>query len=250
MSVAVTVLHVHGKGPEDVERALDAIFTAEERPQTLRLEGTYSAVLERVTDPVLEASYRYLALRAHPASGWTPVLELGNRTVGLEAAVSLALDGCDVFTLFVYDDGLSGYIYARGGREVDRYASDPSYFADVEELEQGDVPENALPAEVSDFEGYRGHPERFADLLPAGTAPDDFVAVVLRPGWWEQQDAEGDEAPHAEDDEESDLVDEADRLRCIGLALELWGPTEYPFAQPPEEIPNAVAGPALALAYR
>ena len=26
-------------------------------------------------------------------------------------------------------------------------------------------------------------------------------------------------------------MDETDRMRCIALALELWGPSEYPFAQ-------------------
>jgi len=45
------------------------------------------------------------------------------------------------------------------------------------------------------------------------------------------------------------VVDEVDRMRCIGLALELWGPSEYPLAQEPEEIPNQVAGPAIALAF-
>src|SRR5579871_1851456 len=241
MSMALTVLHVRGKGPDEIEQALDAIFGVEERPRVLHLEGTYSLVLDRLTEPALTASYRYLALKAPPESGWTPLLELGNRTVGLEVELSKALDGCDVFTLFVYDDGLSGYVCARGGQELDRYASDPSYFADVEELEEGDVPEDALAAEAGDFEAYRGHPERFADLLPVGTAPEDFVAVVLRPGWWEQQDADSEEEPLPEDDEEGEVVDEADRMRCIGLALELWGPTEYPFAQPAEEIPNMVA---------
>ncbi len=250
MSVAITVLHVRGQGPDEIERALDAIFGGEERPQALHLEGTYNLVLDRLMDPAVTASYRYLTLQVHPSSGWTPVLELGNRTVGLEVELSKALGGCDVFTLFVYDDGLSGYVCARGGQELDRYASDPSYFADVEELEAGDVPEDALAAEVSDFEAYRGHPERFADLLPAGTSPEDFVAVVLRPGWWEQQDADVEEEPLPEGDEEAEMVDEADRMRCIGLALELWGPTEYPFAQPAEEIPNVVAGPAVALAYQ
>ena len=47
-----------------------------------------------------------------------------------------------------------------------------------------------------------------------------------------------------------DLVDEADRMRCIGLAFELWGPDDYPFAADPEEVPNRVAGPAIALAFK
>jgi len=93
-----------------------------------------------------------------------------------------------------------------------------------------------------------GHPEKFANLLPSGTAPADFVRVVLRPGWWEEhQDAPG--TTH-DDQDSDDLVDESDRMRCIGLALELWGPHEYPFWQDADEIPDTIAGPALAMAFR
>lgn len=248
MSTSVTALHVRERGAEDVERALDAIFAGEERPRTLRLEGTYSAVLARVTDQGLDASYRYLILRAHAPSKWTPMFELGNRTVGLEAELSKALDGADVVTAFVYDDGLSGYVVARGGREVDRYASDPTYFGGEED--QGDEVEvrpGALSGESGEGgEALIGHPEWFADLLPSGTSPEDFARVVLRPGYWEER-AGG--VGGGEDAEDEDLVDEMDRMRCIGLALELWEPAEYPLAQPPEEIPNAVAGPAIVVAY-
>src|SRR5262244_3460797 len=127
MSVSITVHHVRSHSPEEVERALDAIFADEERRQVLRLEGTYSAVLARVTASELEAGYRYLICRPHPASTWTPLLELGNRTIGLDVELSKALDGCDIFSVFVYDDGLSGYLCVRGGQEVDRYTSDPTY---------------------------------------------------------------------------------------------------------------------------
>ncbi len=44
-------------------------------------------------------------------------------------------------------------------------------------------------------------------------------------------------------------MDEADRMRCIGLALELWAPDEYPFAQDPEDNADKVAGPAIAVAF-
>jgi hypothetical protein len=40
-----------------------------------------------------------------------------------------------------------------------------------------------------------------------------------------------------------------DRMRCIALALELWGPTEYPFGQELEEIPNKAIGPGIILAF-
>ena len=56
-------------------------------------------------------------------------------------------------------------------------------------------------------------------------------------------------SPEAEDDDEEDLVDEVDRMRCIALALELWGPTEYPFGQELEEIPDKVLGPGIILAF-
>jgi hypothetical protein len=266
MSVSTTVLHVRGHGPEEVEQALDAIFAGEERQRVLRLEGTYSAVLARVAAPTLEAAYRYLICRPHPASTWTPLLELGNRTMGMDVELSRTLNGCDVFTTFVYDDGLSGYLCVRAGQEVDRYSSDPTYFADS--YEQGGGTDDSGAArtlaptqstQLEEIEQHRGHPERFADLLPAGTPPEGFVAVVLRPGWWEEHEGSGLETAGADGDdgdergdggeETEGLVDEADRMRCIGLALELWGPTAYPFAQAPEEIPNAVAGPAIVLAY-
>jgi hypothetical protein len=239
----ITVLHVRVHGPDEVEAALEAIFAAEQRLRALRVEGTYSAILARLTDSELAADYRYLVLRPHPAATWTPVLELGNRTIGLDVALSKALGGCDVFTAFAYGDDLSGYLCVRAGAEVDRYTSDPTYFADADQPAQ--IPDHG------DIEWERGHPERFADLLPEGTAPQEFAAVVLRPGWWEEHDdgalerGTGD-AGQAQDEES---VDETDRMRCIGLALELWGPAEYPFAQPAEEIPNAVAGPGIALAY-
>ena len=262
MSTERTVLHVYGQGPEAVEHALAAIFANEERASALRLEGTYSAVLRHATSPDLAAGYRYLILRPHAPSQWTPVLELGNRTVGLEAELSRLLGGAPVFSTFVYGDTVSGYRLARDGAEVDRYLSDPTFFAEAAAAEHaGEGPQAAQePQELSGAAldalaaAERGHPERFADLLPAGTAPEDFWRVVLAPGWWEEREGiapappstrEGDD----EADDEGALVDEEDRMRCIGLALELWGPEEYPLAQEPEEIPDNVAGPAIAVAF-
>ena len=264
MSTATTLFHIQRHAPEAVESALSAIFAREERPRALRLEGTYSAVLARALDPELAANFRYLILRPHPASEWTLLLELGNRTEGLDVALSDALDGCAIITLFVYGDAVSGYRMARNGAEVDRYLSDPTYFASEE-----DEGAEALP-DIGAFEELRGRPDRFAELLPAGTAATDMAQVVLRPGWWEAHDAtlpmradevaeltgitELDVAPpeaveEAVGEADDDLVDETDRMRCIALALELWGPSEYPFAQELEDIPNAQAGPAIALAF-
>ncbi|HLJ80231.1 MAG TPA: hypothetical protein VKT52_02015, partial [Ktedonobacterales bacterium] len=135
MSTTMTVLHVQGQRPEAVEEALTAIFSREERPRALRIEGTYSAVLARATDPEIAASYRYLILRPHSSSSWTPVLELGNRTDGLDVELSRALDGAAVFTTYVFGDIVSGYRLARAGALVDRYASDPTYSAGDEEDE-------------------------------------------------------------------------------------------------------------------
>jgi hypothetical protein len=245
---------VRGHAPEAVEQALAAIFAGEGRARALRLEGTYSAVLRRVMEPELDASYRYLLLRPHADAPWTPVFELGNHTVGLEAELSRALNGAAVFTTFVYGDAVAGYRLARDGAEVDRYLSDPTYFLDGEDDPAGTTAEAVDPSREADLvEHEHGHPERFADLLPAGTAPDDFWRVVLAPGWWEEHagtpppaDAT-DEADEAADDDA--LVDEQDRMRCIGLALELWGPEEYPLAQDPEELADALAGPAIVLAF-
>jgi len=254
MSTATTALHVRGRGPEEVERALEAIFAREGRPRALRLQGTFSAVLARALDPDLDASYRYLILRPPAGAAWTPLLELGNRTEGLDRALSQDLDGAPVFSAFVYGDGLSGYRLARDGAEIDRYLSDPTYLAGAG-AEEGDEAEGTDTGGVAaaDPEAVRGRPGRFADLLPAGTSPEDFARVVLRPGWWEERDAAENAAVAAGgasgDAEEEDLVDEADRMRCIGLALELWGPSEYPFAGELEEIANKDAGPALALAF-
>ena len=253
MSISNTILHVQGQRPEAVEEALTAIFAREERPRALRIEGTYSAVLARATDPDLAASYRYVILRPHGAATWTPLLELGNRTEGLDVELSRALDGAAVFTTFVYGDVVSGYRLVRAGALVDRYASDPTYGYSADDLESP-VPRAASEEEI-DIEGQRAHPERFADLLPAGTTPEDFARVVLLPGWWEEHDAaspgESTEADgeDSEDGEDEELVDETDRMRCIGLALELWAPDDYPFWQDPEEISNTVAGPAIAVAF-
>ncbi len=271
MPAAITVLHAQGRDPLAAEGGPDAIFAGEERPRVLRLEGTYSAVLARLTDPDLAAAYRYLILRPHGASAWTPVLELGNRTEGLDVELSRRLDGAAVFTAFVYGDVVSGYRLARGGALVDQYLSDPTAIA-----EEGESAPETASADA-DHEAVRGHPERFAGLLPSGTAPDDFARVVLRPGWWEEHDAgsaaapastaaaassgneagdggdvsnAGDESADGDDgDEGGDLVDEVDRMRCIGLALELWASDDYPLARDAEDIPNAVAGPAVVLAY-
>jgi hypothetical protein len=246
MSISLAVLHVQAQPPAEVERALADIFAREERPVVLRIEGTYSAVLARA-EPDLDAAYRYLILRPHPAAAWTPVLELGNRTMYLDVELSRTLAGCAVVTIFVYGGAVSGYRVARAGAVVDRYTSDPTYFlpeaADAED--PGGAVALPLPAGV---EEERGHPERFADLLPPGTAPEDFARVVLRPGWWEEQDAAASGQPV--DAAEDDLVDEVDRMRCIALAFELWGPDDYPFAADPEEVPNRVAGPAIALAFK
>lgn len=250
MSTTTTVLHVQGQRPEAVEDALTAIFAGEERPRILRIEGMYSAVLARATDQELAASYRYVILRPHGTSTWTPVLELGNRTEGLDVELSRALDGAAVCTTFVYGDVVSGYRVARAGALVDRYASDPTYGYSTDDVESpvSEAPSNA----AIDIEGHRAHPERFADLLPTGTTPDDFARVVLQPGWWEEHDAAASGASAEADDKDSEdeeLVDEPDRMRCIGLALELWAPDEYPFWQDPEEVSNAVAGPAIAVVY-
>jgi hypothetical protein len=259
MENAITILHVLSARPEAVEQALTDIFVGEERPSVLRLEGTFTAVLARLTDPTLAASYRYLICRPHPAASWTPLLELGTRTEGLDIELSRSLAGAVVFTTFAYDDGLSGYRCVRAGELVDDYVSDPTYFSGAESEE----PEREAIA------ARRGDPSRFSDLLPAGTAPEDFARIVLRPGWWDEYDAShgapADGAPASAtaaagpppragetaggEDDEGDLVDEVDRMRCIALALELWGPAEYPFTQDLDTLENKLIGPAIAVAY-
>ena len=240
--VASTILHVRGVAPAAVEEALTAHFAAADRSCVLRLEGTFSAVLARAANPELDATYRYVILQPHDAP-WVPVLELGTRGEDLDAALSAALAGADVFSVFVYGDVLSGYRLVRHGRVVDRYASDPTAFA-------------TEPLSSEEIEDQRGHPERFADLLPADTTADAFARVVLRPGWWEDRDASAGTdmavaAPLSDEDaeEEVELVDESDRMRCIALALELWGPTEYPFVIDLADLSNRLVGPALALAF-
>ena len=249
MSQSITVLHIQGHNPYEVEEALESAFASKQGQHRLRIEGTYSACLGRLSALEDEASYRYMICRLPHDSSWTPVLEVGSRSVGLETLLSRLLGGCAVFTVFVYGDSelISGYRLARYGTYVDRYISDPSaLFA---------PPEAGLPAE-STYEEDRGHPDRFADLLPSGTEAEDFARIVLRPGWWEEHDQPRGHAPrvsginYVEESEEEleEAVDETDRMRCIALALELWGPSEYPFAQNLEDIPNR-AGPAIALAF-
>ncbi len=246
MSTVSTILHIYGHDADAVERALTTIFTAEERQTVLRLEGTFSAVLARVTDPDLDAAYRYLICRPHDVSRWTPLLELGNRTEGLDVELSRLLDGAPVFTVFDYGETVSGYALARGGVLVDRYISDPTWLEDDGEG-NGDAGNNApLP----DLEALRGHPERFADLLPPDTAPDDLARIVLRPGWWEDYDAStGIDIPAGEPAEDDELVDERDRMRCIALALELWSPTEYPLTEDLDDLSNRTVGPGIVLAF-
>jgi hypothetical protein len=241
MSTVSTILHVYGHDADAVERALTDIFTGEERPTVLRLEGTFSAVLARVTDPDLDAAYRYLICRPHDVSRWTPVLELGNRTEGLDVELSRILDGAPVFTVFEYGETVSGYTLARGGVQVDHYISDPTWRDDDEE---GKAP-------TPDLEALRGHPEQFADLLPPDTAPEDFVRIVLTPGWWEDYSASTGEESAAEESaaEEGEFVDERDRMRCIALALELWGPTEYPLTEDMDDLENRTIGPGIILAF-
>jgi hypothetical protein len=255
---SITVLHIQGQGPSEVEQALESAFAGEQSRRRLRIEGTFSACLQRITALEDEASYRYLICRPPHDTPWTPVLELGSRSAGLEALLSRSLGGSAVFTVFVYGELISGYRLARYGTYVDRYTSDPSaLFA---------PPEAGSPADTT-YEEDRGHPERFADLLPLGTDAEDFTRIVLRPGWWEEHDqpvgyalpesgtnyedvTEGDEEEEGEEEDEElvEAVDERDRMRCIALALELWGPSEYPFAQDAEDIPNR-AGPAIAVAF-
>lgn len=246
MSIATTIFHIQARTPEQIEAALDGVFAREERPQTLRIEGSYSAVLARVEDDALDASYRYLLLRPHGAGAWTPLLELDSRTEGLDVELSRALDGATIFTVYQYGEVVSGYRLTREGAEVDRYSSDPAAFDGSESGEpQGE------PQDVGDMEALRGHPERFADLLPAGTAPEEFTRVVLAPGWWETHDAGGaTAAKESQDEDDEELVDEIDRMRCIALALELWSADDYPLTQELEDLPNKVIGPAIALAWR
>jgi hypothetical protein len=248
MSAAITILHIRDRSPLDVERALTAIFARGMSDARLRIEGTYSAVLARLTEPALDASYRYLIARPHPAAPWTPVLELGERADNLDIDLSRELNGCDVFTTTVYGQVFAGYHAARGGALLDQYSSDPTV-SDGAGTDTADSGEPVVDGVTADL---RGHPERFADLLPADTSPEDFARVVLRPGYWEQLDlaSGGGDAPSAEEAEDGEeIVDEVDRMRCIALALELWGPEEYPFAGEPEDIPNATVGPAIALAF-
>jgi hypothetical protein len=262
MSTVDTILHVFGHDADAVEQALTSIFAHEDRPTVLRLEGTFSAVLERLTDPDLDAAYRYLILQPHEVSRWTPVLELGNRTEGLDVELSRTLDGAPVFTIFDYGETVSGYTLARGGVQVDHYLSDPTWLDDEEEGSDGGNDIGNAP--VPDLESLRGHPERFAELLPSGTAPEDFARVVLTPGWWEDYSAStGEQLPHdapdkpdqpaselnSETEDEGEIVDERDRMRCIALALELWSPTEYPLTDDLEDIANKMVGPGIILVF-
>lgn len=242
-----TIFHVRGRDQSTIEQALTTIFAREERPLVMRLEGSYAAVHARLIDPGLAASYRYLLLRPHPHVEWTPLLELGDRADGLDLDLSRELEGAAVFSISVYGEDVLGYRLARDGTLVDRYASDPLYFAADVEADR-DL--------VADVEAQRGHPELFPDLLPANTSPADFALVVLRPGWWEAHDrnevtvATGEllASEDGQSEDEGD-VDEVDRMRCIALALELWGPSEYPFTGDLADIPGRRVGPATALAF-
>jgi hypothetical protein len=248
MPDSITILHIQSHAPPEVEKALESAFAGEESQRRLRIEGTLSACLGRLTAVEDEASYRYLICRPPHDSSWTPVLEVGSRRTGLEVELSRLLGGCAVFTIFVYgdDEPTSGYRLARNGTYVDRYSSNPSsLFA---------PPEAGSAAEFT-YDGDRGHPDRFADLLPDDTSPEDFARIVLLPGWWEEHDRAIDRTPPAgginyeeRDEELEETVDETDRMRCIALALELWGPSEYPFARNAEDVPNR-AGPVIALAF-
>jgi hypothetical protein len=246
MTTATTMLHLHERTPEQIEEALAAIFAREGRTQTARLQGTYSAVLGRLTDPAQEAPYHYLLLPTPPGSSWTPLLELGERADGLDRALSESLGGCAVFALFVYGEVVSGYRFVRGGVEQDRYLSDPAEFAAMESPDSTDGDDTAA---ADDVEAFRGDPARFADLLPPDAPPEEFARVVLRPGWWEDHERAGEETETADEDTDENLVDESDRIRCIGLALELWGAKEYPFADELEDGPDKGRSPAVALAF-
>lgn len=251
MTIASVIFHIQNRTTEQVEAALDGVFAREERPQALRVEGSYTAVLARVDDAALDAAYRYLLLRPHGVGAWTPLLELGSRTEGLDVELSRALDGATIVTVYQYGEVVSGYRVTRAGAEVDRYSSDPTAFDGAQ-----DDASDAEPAEA-DVEALRGRPERFADLLPAGTTAEDFARVVLTPGWWEAHDASAsdDASVETSDDasgetsDEDELVDELDRMRCIALALELWSPDDYPLTQDLEDLPNKLIGPAIALAW-
>ena len=251
MSTATTIFHIQGQTPDAIERALEAIFAREARASALRIEGTYSAVLERATSPDLDAAYRYLLLRQRP-TGWTPLLELGLRAEGLDIELSLALDGATVVTLFQYGEIVSGYRVTRQGVEIDRYLSEPTAFE--EEGASFTAPgAEQQPLSAEEIEASRGRPERFTDLLPAGTAPAEFARVVLRPGWWEERDAgapvDADTPGESGESGEDEMVDELDRVRCLGLALELWATDDYPLAGDLEDVSNIVAGPAIARAW-
>ena len=248
MSVATTTYHLRGQSPDTIERALSAIFAREGSAPAPRAEGAFSAALERVLSPDVEAVYRYLLLRPRP-TGWTPLIELGLRAEGLDIELSRELGGAVVVAIFCISEMVSGYRVVRDGVEVDRYLSDPTAFEDAETA--SDRREPALTA--SEIEAQRGRPERFADLLPSGTTPEDFARVVLRLGWWEERDrtdASEVTGDGQEDEVEDGVVDEEDRARCIGLALELWAEDSYPLAGDLEDLPNRVAGPAIALAWR
>lgn len=259
MTIATTIFHIQNRAAEQVEAALTGIFAREERPLALRVEGSYNATLTRLD--ATEAAYRYLLLRPHGAGAWTPLLELGSRTEGLDAELSQALEGATIFTVYQYGEVVSGYRVTRAGVELDRYCSDPTAFESAEASDDAtaDANEEASEGEnAGDVEGQRGRPERFAELLPAGTTPADFTRVVLAPGWWEAHDAgetpasaapERDGESDDESDDEGDLVDELDRMRCIALALELWSPDDYPLTQELEDLPNKLIGPAIALAW-
>lgn len=248
MSLATTVLHIQGRSPDEVEAALVRVFADEGRAQASRLQGAFSAVLARALDAEESSGYSYLICPPHAGANWTTALEMGSRADGLEGALSAALDGCAVLSLFTLGDGLSGYRLARGGVEVDHYLSDPDLFASMAtEQEAADFqpPSDGTAA----IEAARGHPERFADLLPIGTRPQDFSRVVLAPGWWEAQGMAGEPPAAASEEDGEDEVDEEDRMRCIGLALEVWGPTEYPFAGDLEDIDQRAVSPTIALTF-
>ncbi len=249
MTIASTIYHIQQRSDADIEAALDGLFAREERPQALRVEGSYSAVLARVNDPTFDAALRYLLLRPHGAGQWTPLLELGSGVDELDVELSKALSGATIITVFQFGEVVSGYRVVRAGAEVDSYMSDPTAFVGADESSDAGGAGSAGSFAI-DVEAERGHPERFADLLPAGTSPEEFTRVVLSPGWWERHDA-GDTTPSPaeSDDEEEEMVDELDRMRCIALALELWSPDAYPLTEDLEDLPNKAIGPAIALAW-
>lgn len=217
MGLFTSVLHFRHTAQEQVVQAM--IAELKERQSFASFTSLDVLPDQLLADEVFTGTGAFYII-TQPHGDWITLIEVAVNTespVFLYEFANKLSERLQTYVLsfHLHDGDVVYYNLEHGGQSLDGYQSDCQYF-----LEEKAGPEYII--------GQRHDPRHFAAILPTGKTVQG-LNEILDQGYWNAFDNKDlDEEGTPNDDKY--YIDEESRLVDIGMYLEIFNDTEYPFA--------------------